>query len=92
MYTVLYIYCLRYLGVELLQGLPFVFKRGAVEREVGKTRDHLSACSTRSGPASFMLPPTELVSLALLQRPGTLVGPAKPLALYTTPLSAARPI
>lgn len=42
---------------ELLQALPFVFQCAAVERVVGKTGDHLSACSTRSSTAaSFMLP------------------------------------
>lgn len=92
MYTVLYTYCLRYFGFELLQVLPFVFKHGAVEREVGKPQDHLPACSTRSGTASFMLPRMELVSPALLQRLGTSVGPAKPLALYTIPPAAARHI
>ena len=45
-----------YFGFELLQVLPFVFKCGAVEREVGKNWDHLSACSMRSSTASFMLP------------------------------------
>lgn len=69
-------------GFELLQVLPFVFKRAAVEREVGKTQDHLSACSTRSGAAGFMLPWIELVSPALLQRLGTSVGQMQPLALY----------
>lgn len=61
---------------ELLQALPFVFKCAAVERVVGKTRDHLSACSAQSSTAaSFMLPWMEQVSPALLpSMPGELGG------------------
>lgn len=58
---------------ELLQALPFVFQCAVVERVVGKTGDHLSACSTRSSTAaSFMLPWMEQVSTAPM--PGDLGG------------------
>ena len=71
-----------YFGFELLQVLPFTCKCAAVGREVGRTWDHVSPCSTGSSTASFFLPWTGLVSLALLQHPGTLVGPVQPLTLY----------
>lgn len=75
-------------GFELLQGLPFVFKQAAVEREVGKTQDHLSARSTKRGRCQLH------AALNGAGHPGSAPAPGDSTALRSlrTPPSAARHI